>query len=155
MITIGVDPGITGAIAILSGDAAEVHDMPVALVKKGKNEVMAAELSRILDIPGEVVLWLEQVHAMPGQGVASSFGFGRSLGVVEGVAAALQIPVHFVTPQKWKKHFKLQRSDKDVSRTIASQLYPQAELHRKRDIGRADALLIARYGQDQGPTDEQ
>lgn len=160
-MVVGIDPGITGAVAFVnSAGASWVHDMPVAMVKKGRREVMAAELSRILEAAPSATVYVERVNAMPkigtkdghnrsGQGVSSAFGFGRSVGVIEGVVAALRMPLVFVTPQAWKKHHGLSGADKDVSRTLASQLYPEAELSRKKDIGRADALLIARYGLDQ------
>jgi len=152
---IGVDPGLSGAIAALGvrGIVLEVADMPIAKVKKGKNEIMAGPLAEILREYDAGEVWLESVHAMPGQGVSSSFSFGDSFGLVKGIAAALEMPLRLVTPQAWKKHHGLLRTDKDVSRTLASQLYPKVELHRKKDIGRADALLIARYGLDQTERD--
>lgn len=148
---IGVDPGLSGAVAVLSpiSGCIAIHDMPIAKVKKGKNEIMAGPLAEIIREYDAGEVWLESVHAMPAQGVSSSFSFGDSFGVVKGIAAGLSIPLRLVTPQAWKKHHGILRSDKDVARTVASQLYPKVELHRKKDIGRADALLIARYGLDQ------
>lgn len=149
MRILGFDPGITGAIAVIGGGRAMVYDMPIAKLKKGKNAVMAAELWKLCASLHFDAVYCEQVSAMPGQGVSSAFSFGRSLGVIEGVAASFGKPFHLVTPQRWKKHFGLIGTDKDAARTIASQLFPEAELSRKKDIGRADALLIARYGWEQ------
>lgn len=149
---IGIDPGVTGAIALLSpkGDLDDLLDMPTLLLTGTRQKVNAAELGKIIsrwvDLPGLTAL-LEQVGAMPGQGVSSMFGFGMSYGIVQGVLGALQIPVTFVTPQAWKKRAGIPaKAEKDFSRTIAQQLYPLASLDRKKDVGRADAILIARFG---------
>src|SRR5690606_2041087 len=90
--------------------------------------------------------YVEKVGAMPGQGVSSMFNFGMGVGVLQGVLAACGIPYFLVTPQSWKKRASLSGKDKDMARTMAQQLYPSASLGRKKDIGRADAMLIARYG---------
>jgi len=149
---IGIDPGITGAIALLgpAGELDDLLDMPTMLLTGTRQKVNAAELGKIIgrwtDLPGLTAL-LEQVSAMPGQGVSSMFGFGMSYGIVQGVLGALQIPVTFVTPQCWKKRAGIPaKSEKDYSRTIAQQLYPNASLERKKHVGRADAILIARFG---------
>ncbi len=149
---IGIDPGISGAIALLGpgGELEDLLDMPIMLLTGTRHKVNAAALGKIfsawLDLPGLTAL-LEQVSAMPGQGVSSMFGFGMSYGIVQGVLGALQIPVTFVTPVAWKKRAGIPaKSEKDYARTIAQQLYPNASLERKKDIGRADAILIARFG---------
>lgn len=146
---IGIDPGNTGAIAFLEecGSLFKVEDMPIMANGK-KNQVNAAELARLLSIPDITVAVVERVSAMPGQGVSSMFNFGMGYGVIQGVLAANKIPFHLITPQKWKKAALLSGKDKDNARTLAQQLYPDAPLGRKRDIGRADAILIARYGVD-------
>ncbi len=149
---IGIDPGLDGAIAFL-GDKLElerIEDMPTMASTGSRRQVNAAELARIMsdDIsPRDVrVVYLERVSAMPGQGVSSMFSFGCSYGIVMGVLAALQLPVELVTPQSWKKRAGLTGKEKDAARTMGQMLYPGALLARKKDIGRADALLIARYG---------
>lgn len=145
---IGIDPGITGAISLLSGDLfVAVVDMPT-MVNGKKNMVNAAELAKILSDykSNNAVIYLERVSAMPGQGVCACFNFGVSFGIIQGIAGALQIPMILVTPQSWKKRAGLIGKDKDAARTLAQQLYPAATLGRKKDIGRADAILIARYG---------
>jgi crossover junction endodeoxyribonuclease RuvC len=147
MIRIGIDPGMTGAIAVLEGNILHAcHDMPTVKARNGKNQVNIPELASILrQYRGETV-FLEAVHAMPGQGVTSCFNFGMGFGAIQGIVQTLGIPMHLVTPQKWKKAAGLIGSDKDYARTKALQLYPDADLARKKDIGRADAILIARYG---------
>jgi crossover junction endodeoxyribonuclease RuvC len=154
MLVIGIDPGQTGAIAAMWGDKVlAVKDMPVSARLQGKgNAVNTGELASILmemRVPGKPVLVvLEAVHAMPGQGVSSSFNFGDSVGAVRGVVGALQYPLMMVTPQKWKKRAGLIGKDKDAARTLAINRHPQVAhyLKRKKDGGRADAICIAEFG---------
>jgi crossover junction endodeoxyribonuclease RuvC len=150
---LGIDPGISGALALLDENRlVDVADMPVMRLGKNKSQVNAAELAKILHLWQQVSCpicpsaYLELVSAMPKQGVTSMFNFGVSLGVIEGVLAALSIPVFMVTPASWKKRAGLTGKDKEAARTLAQQLYPAAELGMKKHIGRADAILIARYG---------
>ena len=147
---IGVDPGLTGAFALLDdeGGIEEVIDMPITAKTSGKgnqlNAALAADIMvQLTCFPIDAVV-IERVGPMPGQGVTSMFGFGRSLGVVEGVAASCNLPVKWVTPQKWKKHFGLIGKDKDASRTLVIERFPTDSdlFKRKKDIGRADAVLI-------------
>ena len=144
---IGIDPGISGAIATLTGDSlVDVVDMPT--MKNGKKQMVnAAELAKLLSSykSNNTVVYLERVSAMPGQGVSSMFNFGVSFGIIQGITGALQIPMVLVTPQLWKKKAGLLGKDKDCARTLAQQLYPAAPLGRKKDCGRADAILIARF----------
>ena len=156
MILIGIDPGMTGAIGVINTVEKEVKtwDIPTVKARNGKNQTnipVLASLMRIaLDLrgsyPNSPPIKLELVHAMPKQGVTSSFNFGMGYGAIQGVIQTLGIPMELVTPQKWKKAAGLIGSHKDYARTKALQLYPDADLARKKDIGRADALLIARYG---------
>lgn len=149
---IGIDPGNTGAIAALN-DAytlIDVVDMPLMANGK-KQQVNASKLAGIIfDFAGylEATVYLERVHAMPGQGVTSMFNFGMGYGVLQGVIATIGLPVMMVTPHSWKKKAGLLGKDKDNARTLAQQLYPGAPLGRKKDIGRADAILIARFGHE-------
>ena len=151
---IGIDPGISGAITILSneGHFMFTYDMPVTPKTTGKgNEVNAYLLTQILKgvterlIPNQVHVAVEAVSAMPGQGVTGMFSFGRSLGVIEGVVAGLGFAITFFRPQKWKKIHNLIGKDKDQARTLALGKWPEAANHlqRKKDAGRADAALIA------------
>lgn len=150
---IGIDPGQTGAIAFVTkGKVAALIDMPIMARTHGKGQqvdpyALASALieAGTANISGAV---MEQVSAMPGQGVSSMFNFGESVGIIKGVLGALQIPVRFVTPQRWKKMAGLMGKNKNAARTLAIQLHPEVadQLTRKKDIGRADAILIARFG---------
>ena len=95
----------------------------------------------------EIVVIVEQVNAMPGQGVTSMFNFGQTFGAIKGVCAALKLPIFFVRPSKWKKHFELINSSKDSSRTKVIEMYPSLsnQLAKKKDVNKSDAILIARF----------
>lgn len=156
MLILGIDPGITGAIAAVtpSGSLQWVQDMPIrdgGKKARKANEIDGASLARLLRVHvadiGEV--WVEEVSAMPGQGVSSMFGLGDSRGCIRGVLEALGLSTQRVHPRTWKQHFGLD-SDKDASRALAIRLYPGCEaLSRKKDHGRAEAILLARYGAQQ------
>ena len=156
MIIIGVDPGISGAISVVENKKIlDVYDTPTMIDgKKNKKQINSAQVSNIfkerLNSGKEVVVVVEQVNAMPGQGVTSMFNFGQSFGVIKGICAALSLPIHFVRPTKWKKHFNLIKTNKDASRTKVIEVYPEisSKLHRKKDSNRADAILIALYFND-------
>lgn len=143
---VAIDPGISGAVAFYRpdhADAVAVEDMPQA-----DGAVDAVTLAKRIALMVPDVAFIEHVGSMPGQGIASTFKFGASFGAVLGVIAALQIPHHLVRPQKWKKHFGLS-ADKERSRALALRLWPSSEAFaRKKDEGRAEAALIARYGAD-------
>ena len=153
MRIIGIDPGLSGAIAILEDKkVVELFDMPVmAEGKKNKRQLNSAQLVTIIkeniDISKEVAVVVEQVNAMPGQGVTSMFNFGQTFGAIKGLCAALELPIFFVRPSKWKKHFELINASKDSSRTRAIEMYPALsnKLAKKKDVNKSDAILIARY----------
>ncbi len=152
MNKIGIDPGLTGAIAWLDKDNKfiDVWDMPTMSRGKKGNQVNSVELAEIIQeiiLEFDCIAYVEQVHAMPKQGVTSMFNFGESFGIIKGVLGALKVPVEFVTPQSWKSRAALTGKDKDAARTKAINMYPNASLSRKKDIGRADAIMIARYGE--------
>ena len=116
------------------------------LVKNKKDNIIRKNL-----IPnGNTFLIVEQVSAMPGQGVTSMFNFGQTFGSIKGICAALNLPIFFVRPAKWKKHFDLINSSKDASRTKVIEMYPSISprLSKKKDVNKADAILIARYFRD-------
>ncbi len=150
--SIGVDPGLSGAIAFMEGeDCTQVWDMPISRKLRGKgNEVNAFLLADILREAEGGTAYVEAVSAMPGQGVSSMFSLGRSAGVIAGILAALNIRTEYVSPQAWKKHQGLIKKDKDASRTLAIQRWPEMreELKLKKHHGRADAMLIADYGRN-------
>lgn len=150
-IIIGIDPGLTGGIAVIDSSRKTIIklvDMPVSPDGK-KNKVNGYGLLQIFggytrdDIE---MVYLERVSARPGQGVVSMFSFGRSYGAVEAAVSLLGFPLSYVTPQSWKRRAGLIGAEKDASRGKVLDLYPDADVHRKKDNGRADAVLIARYG---------
>ena len=153
MIIIGIDPGLSGAIAILDEQkVVELFDMPVMSDgKKNKRQLNSAHLVKLIkdNIKNmdDTVVVVEQVNAMPGQGVTSMFNFGQTFGAIKGICAALELPIFFVRPSKWKKHFELINSSKDSSRTKAIEMYPNLsnQLSRKKDVNKSDAILIARF----------
>ena len=150
---IGIDPGLNGAIAVLTPDSLQIHDMPVMTVDrngKAKRQVSANELAELLHLYSgkNYHVCVEKVSAMAGQGVTSVFSFGRSFGMIEGILAALKMPVTFVAPATWTKGVG-RSPGKDASRARAMELFPNYEYFFKRvkDDGRADAALIAYWGQ--------
>ena len=153
MKIIGIDPGLSGAIAILENNKVlNIFEMPVMSEgKKNKRQLNSAQLVKLLkdniSKNEEVSVVVEQVNAMPGQGVTSMFNFGQTFGAIKGVCAALSLPIFFVRPSKWKKHFELINSSKDSSRTKAIEMYPSLSdnLARKKDVNKSDAILIARF----------
>ena len=153
MKIIGIDPGLSGAIAILEDNKVlSIFDMPVmAEGKKNKRQLNSAQLVDIIKenikINGDIAVVVEQVNAMPGQGVTSMFNFGQTFGAIKGVCAALKLPIFFVRPSKWKKHFDLLNSSKDSSRTKVIEMYPSLsnQLTKKKDVNKSDAILIARF----------
>ena len=152
----GIDPGVSGAISILQNKKViEVYDMPTMIDgKKNKKQVNGSQVSNIirerLNENNEIIVVVEHVNAMPGQGVTSMFNFGQSFGVIKGVCSALSVPIYFVRPTKWKKYFNLIKTNKDASRTKVIEVYPEisGKLSRKKDSNKADAILIARYFSD-------
>ena len=155
MFIIGIDPGISGAICFFENrKIIEIIDMPIMNDgKKNKKQVNGAQIyneiyEQIKNIPKhEINVVLEQVSAMPGQGVTSMFNFGQSFGVIKGICAAMRLPLHFVGPAKWKKYFNLLNSEKQASRTKAIEIFPEIshKLSKKKDINKADAILIASF----------
>ena len=155
MLIIGIDPGITGSICFFEdGKIIDVVEMPnMAEGKKNKRQVNGAQIyheiyKRIKNLEKKnIKVVIEQVAAMPGQGVTSMFNFGQSFGVLKGICAAMQIPMYFVRPAKWKKYFNLINSEKDASRTKAIEIFPHfsAQLSRKKDSNKADAILISSF----------
>jgi len=156
MKLIGIDPGLDGAVAILhtASGLVLINDTPTdTMIKAGgkkKRTFLAQEMANIL-IPfmdDDVHVFLEQVGAMPKQGVSSVFSFGKGYGIWIGICAALKLPTTFVTPQRWKKVIMDGIPDKNAARLRAQQLYPAVAPAMKlvKHDGRAEALLIAEYG---------
>ena len=153
MKIIGIDPGLSGAIAILDNNKVlNLFDMPIMSEgKKNKRQLNSSHLVNLIkeniEQNEEVAVVVEQVNAMPGQGVTSMFNFGQTFGAIKGVCAALELPIYFVRPSKWKKHFELINSSKDSSRTKVIEMYPKLsnQLTKKKDVNKSDAILIARF----------
>ena len=155
MLIIGIDPGISGSICFFEdGKIIEVIEMPTMVEgKKNKRQVNGSQIyneisDRISSRKKENIrVVVEQVSAMPGQGVTSMFNFGQSFGILKGICSAMQLPLYFVRPAKWKKHYNLINSQKDASRTRAIEIFPyfSSQLSKKKDSNKADAILIASF----------
>tara|TARA_Y100000768_G_scaffold259373_1_gene197328 strand:+ start:49 stop:543 length:495 start_codon:yes stop_codon:yes gene_type:complete len=155
MLIIGIDPGISGAICFFEdGQVKEIIDMPVmADGKKNKRQINGPQvyneiLKRINKFQKkDIIVVIEQVSAMPGQGVTSMFNFGQSFGVLKGICSAMQLSMFFIRPAKWKKYFGLIKTEKDASRTKVIEIFPyiSSQLSRKKDSNKADAVLIASF----------
>ena len=155
MLVIGIDPGLSGSICFLiDGKILDVIEMPTMTEgKKNKRQVNGSQVFNEITKrtkeyqKNQVRVVIEQVSAMPGQGVTSMFNFGQSFGVLKGVCTAMQLPMYFVRPAKWKKYFNLINSEKDASRTRAIEIFPSfsSSLSKKKDSNKADAILIASF----------
>ena len=155
MLIIGIDPGISGSICFFEdGKIIDVIEMPTMTEgKKNKKQVNGSQiynevLGRINKFQKkDIRVVVEQVSAMPGQGVTSMFNFGQSFGILKGICSAMQLPIYFVRPAKWKKYFNLINSEKDASRTREIEIFPyfSSQLSKKKDANKADAILIASF----------
>ena len=164
MLIIGIDPGISGSICFFQdGKIIDVVEMPTMTDgKKNKKQVNGSQIfneisDRIKKLDKkDIKVIIEQVSAMPGQGVTSMFNFGQSFGILKGICSAMQLPMYFVRPAKWKKYFNLINSEKDASRTRAIEIFPyfSGQLSRKKDSNKADAILIASFYYETYKTEE-
>ena len=155
MLVIGIDPGISGSICFLhDGRIMDAIEMPTMTEgKKNKKQVNGSQIFNEISFriktyeKKNIKVVIEQVSAMPGQGVTSMFNFGQSFGILKGICSAMQLPIYFVRPAKWKKYFNLINSEKDASRTRAIEIFPyfSSNLSKKKDTNKADAILIASY----------
>ena len=155
MLVIGIDPGISGSICFFQdGKIIDVVEMPTMTDgKKNKKQVNGSQIFNEIserikkNDKKDIRVIIEQVSAMPGQGVTSMFNFGQSFGILKGICSAMQLPMYFVRPAKWKKYFSLINSEKDASRTKAIEIFPyfSSNLSRKKDSNKADAILIASF----------
>jgi crossover junction endodeoxyribonuclease RuvC len=158
MLIIGIDPGLSGSICFFEdGKILDVIEMPTMTEgKKNKRQVNGAQLYNEISTKinlkkkHDIRVIIEQVSAMPGQGVTSMFNFGQSFGILKGICSAMQLPMYFVRPAKWKKYFGLINSEKDASRTKAIEIFPyfSTNLSKKKDSNKADAILIASFYND-------
>ena len=164
MLIIGIDPGISGALCFMEqGKIIDVIDMPsMADGKKNKKQVNGSqiynEIAKRVDKDSifNTRVVIEHVTAMPGQGVTSMFNFGQSFGILKGICSAMQLPMYFVRPAKWKRYFNLINSEKDASRTRAIEIFPyfSTQLSKKKDSNKADAILIASFYYETHQKDE-
>ena len=164
MLIIGIDPGISGSICFLdNGKILDVIEMPIMTDgKKNKKQINGSQVyneisERIKQFEkNQIRVVIEHVSAMPGQGVTSMFNFGQSFGILKGICTAMQLPMFFVRPTKWKKYFNLLNSEKDASRTRAIEIFPyfSSQLTRKKDSNKADAILIASFYHETYKIDE-
>ena len=155
MLIIAIDPGISGSLCFFEeGKIIDIVEMPnMAVGKKNKRQVNGAQIYNEISLriknfqKEDIKVVIEQVSAMPGQGVTSMFNFGQSFGVLKGICSAMQLPMYFVRPAKWKKYFNLINSKKDASRTKAIEIFPyiSAQLSKKKDSNKADAILLASF----------
>ena len=155
MLIIGIDPGISGSICFFKdGKILDVIEMPTMTEgKKNKKQVNGSQiyneiLKKVNKLEtNDIRVIVEQVSAMPGQGVTSMFNFGQSFGILKGICSAMQLHIYFVRPAKWKKYFNLINSEKDASRTRAIEIFPyfSSQLSKKKDANKADAILIASF----------
>ena len=155
MLIIGIDPGISGSICFLEdGIIKDVLEMPTMTEgKKNKKQVNGSQIFNEISFriktyeKKNIKVVIEQVSAMPGQGVTSMFNFGQSFGILKGICGAMQLSIYFVRPAKWKKYFNLINSEKDASRTRAIEIFPyfSTQLSKKKDSNKADAILIASF----------
>ena len=154
MIYIGIDPGKNGGIAVIGYENKLEQNKRKIDVYVYQDDILIklvkdfAYFRNVLK--EESICYLEQVHAMPKQGVSSTFNFGMNFGFIQGVLKAYGIPYELVTPQKWKKEFSC-TSDKNTSIEVCKRLFPGVNLKatercRKDHDGMAEALLIAEYG---------
>ena len=158
MLIIGIDPGLSGSICFFEdGKILDVIEMPTMTEgKKNKRQVNGAQLYNEISTKinlkkkHDIRVIIEQVSAMPGQGVTSMFNFGQSFGILKGICSAMQLPMYFVRTAKWKKYFGLINSEKDASRTKAIEIFPyfSTNLSKKKDSNKADAILIASFYND-------
>ena len=154
MRVIGIDPGISGAIAAYDGSNVYVEDVPTLSIKKtkGKGEKNVINMAGLADLfnfmfAGADHAYIERVGAMPGQGVTSMFNFGKAAGTLEMGLAMMQVPYTVISPVEWKAKMGL-NNDGEKSRMRALQLFPRqaAYFQRKMDHNRAEAGLLAWYG---------
>jgi crossover junction endodeoxyribonuclease RuvC len=155
---LGIDPGLSGALAFRSGEEMDVCPMPTLTITKAKGTRRILDLTALANIiddktknAARVSVFIERVSSMPKQGVASMFSFGESYGAIKGIIAANFLPMTLVTPVTWKAKLKVSRN-KDDARYRASQLMPRfAHLWpRHKDDGLAEAALIAYFAQHYG-----
>jgi hypothetical protein len=149
VIVLGIDPGLSGALAFYGAENGQLYlavDVPVV-----DGEINASELARIIRLSRARFAIIEMAQMRPGQGISSTAKFWRAYGTAIGVLGALEIGHHVVAPTRWKKHFRLS-ADKEEARALAIRTWPGSEaFKRKKDHGRAEAALLAKYAAETLP----
>lgn len=148
---LAIDPGTTGCLVMLDDDKQIQCYMHMPVIKIGKQKrVNGAAVSAFIAKHNPKHCYLERVASMPGQGVSSTFTFGHSAGLVEGVVVGAGVPITLVTPQQWKKYHGLTGKEKDAPRSRCVQLYPNCREFDLKQKGQAlgDAVLIGLYGME-------
>ena len=149
MVVIGIDPGVNGGIAVIYGDT-NVTSFKMPETERDISDCFR-EVSDYAQLENEnVIVYLEKVHSMPGQGVVSTFTFGQNYGLLRGILITLGFAIYDVTPQKWQKELGISKSEsktihKNKLKGLAQQWFPDQKVTLKN----ADALLIAKYGKNQ------
>lgn len=145
MRVVGIDPGLTGALAVLNGEGVALFDLPVS-----KGEVngyaLLGELVLAHDVDPIDAVFIEETHAMPQNGSKANFSQGFTMGAIITAVRSARLPMHRVAPSTWKAKMGLRGKDKSASRHLASELWPMAEFKLVKHHNRAEAALIARYG---------
>lgn len=144
---LGVDPGASGALALLNPQTDSLEGVWAMPINKQDNKIDLYKLAAIVDNFAHDVVFavIEEVHSMPGQGVASMFSFGQAFGLIKGILASYNIPMYHVGPSVWKGSMGLGRIKED-SRKKASQLFGAGYFPLKKDEGKAEAALISYFG---------
>ncbi len=149
---IGIDPGVTGAMAVVLGESIEFHDMPITVNDKGRKAVDPQAFAKFLRPlrKYQPLVVIERVQPRHDVGSIAGFSLGNSFGVVQGVAAGMRFKIHYILPRKWKEMAGTIKKEKDYTRILVIKQYPSLrhELARKKDLGRAEALMIALHGQE-------
>jgi crossover junction endodeoxyribonuclease RuvC len=150
MRILGIDPGLTGGVAIYDTDLRAVVDaIDIEIVgEDAKQRVGIIVISNFIHQYKAGAAFIERAGVMPKQGIASGFKYGRAVGAIEAVVILAGVPLTLVEPQTWKRFYQLVKADKEASRRHALRLFPYMKelLARKKDHGRAEAMLIALYG---------
>lgn len=157
MSWLGIDPGLSGALALLQPDRLLVADVPTLTIQRNGKSRRDIDIHALLTIVrdckamGAERAFLEQVNAQPGNGAAHAFTYGKGYGVILCALAACGMPVEHVPAAVWKRVLKVPK-DKDGARARASEIMPQhsEKWKRVKDDGRAEAALIAEYGRRLG-----
>jgi crossover junction endodeoxyribonuclease RuvC len=145
MRVVGIDPGLTGAIAVLNGNGVALFDIPVS-GGEVNGYALYGELTLAHDVDPIDAVFIEETHAFAKNGCKANFSQGFSMGAIITAVRSARLPMHRVAPSTWKTKMGLRGRDKSASRHLAAELWPDTEFHLVKHHNRAEAALIARYG---------